>query len=192
MLKLNFSLSEGSRTHNHRIITENLPLLILQIVATSRVINLLFSQKYQALQITQSDPTAVLRHFLLISKTWLSLKNIAGDTVPEFYSIWIPFSQELLHASKNWPEWQQQVWGQSLSHRTSMHAGEKKKNNNKSNQQNQSGELFLEHVCSEISETGSVSYTGCGVLALANQCSPSCSFCSLEWWEENRRNWEDL
>lgn len=127
MLKLNFSLSEGSRTHNHRIITENLPLLILQIVATSRVINLLFSQKYQALQITQSDPTAVLRHFLLISKTWLSLKNIAGDTVPEFYSIWIPFSQELLHASKNWPEWQQQVWGQSLSHRTSMHAGEKKK-----------------------------------------------------------------
>lgn len=191
MQKLNFSLSEGSRTHNHRIITENLPLLILQIVATSRVINLLFSQKYQALQITQSDPTAVLRHFLLISKTWLSLKNIAGDTVPEFYSIWIPFSQELLHASKNWPEWQQQYGVNHWVIEPLCMQG-KKKNNNKSNQQNQSGELFLEHVCSEISETGSVSYTGCGVLALANQCSPSCSFCSLEWWEENRRNWEDL
>lgn len=34
----------------------------------------------------------------------MSLKNIAGDTVPEFCYIWIPFIQELLHSSKNYDQ----------------------------------------------------------------------------------------
>lgn len=40
------------------------------MVATSRVIDFIFSQKYQALQLTESDPAVVIRLFLLISKTY--------------------------------------------------------------------------------------------------------------------------
>lgn len=40
------------------------------MAATSRVINLSFNQKYQALQLTESDPAVAIRLFLLISKTY--------------------------------------------------------------------------------------------------------------------------
>lgn len=60
-----------------------------------------------------------------------------------------------------------------------FHACRKKKPKDKTNQQNQTGELFLEHICPEMSETDSGSNTGCGGLALASQHSLTCSLTPL-------------
>lgn len=73
------------------------------MVATSRAINLIFSQKYQALKLTENDPAVAIGLFLLISKTYdwaleVLLETLFQDSVLSGLQLFI---QELQHASRN-------------------------------------------------------------------------------------------
>lgn len=70
------------------------------MAATFTVINLIFSQKYQALQLTESDPAVAIRLFLLISKTYdwalkILLEILFQNSVISGFQIFI---QGFLHA----------------------------------------------------------------------------------------------
>lgn len=73
------------------------------MVATSRVINLIFSQKYEALQVAESDPAVAIRLFLLSSKTYDWDLNVLLDTLSQncVISVLQIFTEWLLHVPKN-------------------------------------------------------------------------------------------